>query len=124
MKNNEPIEFVKRKGIDYVKFSLIPMTSLEEKRLINRNSLKILNDPKGQWMVSNFLSKSQPTEDTPTIDGTNSSDLLWKLMSRNSGFLITCSPQFSEKSLTSNFHHSSSSMSGKITSTVWRLFSS
>lgn len=33
------------------------MTSLEEKRLINRNSLKILNDPKGQWMVSNFLFK-------------------------------------------------------------------
>lgn len=51
----QPVEFVKRKGIDYVKFSLIPMTSLEEKRLINKNSLKILNDPKGQWMVSNFL---------------------------------------------------------------------
>jgi hypothetical protein len=56
MKHNEPIEFVKRKGIDYVKFSLIPMTSLEEKRLINRNSLKILNDALGQWMISNFLT--------------------------------------------------------------------
>ena len=53
MHPKEPMEFVKRKGIDYVKFSLIPMTSLEEKRLINKNSLKILNDPKGQWMVSN-----------------------------------------------------------------------
>ena len=57
MNINEPIEFVKRKGIDYVKFSLIPMTSLEEKRLINKNSLKILNDIKGQWMVSNYFYK-------------------------------------------------------------------
>ena len=52
---HQPVEYAKRKGIDYVKFSLIPMTSLEEKRLINKNSLKILNDPKGQWMISKFL---------------------------------------------------------------------
>ncbi len=58
MKHNEPIEFVRRKGIHYVKFSLIPMTTLEERRLINPNSLKILNDGKGQWMISNFVLNS------------------------------------------------------------------
>ncbi len=68
MQQYQPVEFVKRKGIDYVKFSLIPMTSLEEKRLINKNSLKILNDPKGQWMVSNLLL-IQRIEGTQTIVG-------------------------------------------------------
>ena len=90
---HQPVEYVKRKGIDYVKFSLIPMTSLEEKRLINKNSLKILNDPKGQWMISKFLF-IQLTEDILTIVGTNFLGLLLKLRSRNFGFLTTCNQLF------------------------------
>jgi hypothetical protein len=73
MQSQQPVEFVKRKGIDYVKFSLIPMTSLEEKRLINKNSLKILNDPKGQWMVSKFFIIKRIV-DTRTTAGTSCSD--------------------------------------------------
>ena len=45
-------ESMKKKGIDYVRFSVIPMSAIEEKRLLNKYTIKMLNDPNKQWMIS------------------------------------------------------------------------
>jgi len=47
---------MKRTGIPHVIFCRVPMTNSEEKRLLNKYTKGIMNDPDKKWMISNYLS--------------------------------------------------------------------
>ncbi len=46
---------MKRSGINHVLFCKVPMTNSEEKRLLNKYTKGIMNDPEQKWMISKIF---------------------------------------------------------------------